>query len=161
MNKEDLTKEADKLSQEILHIETMASITNKHEDYLKAEDLNLKASKIQEELAKLELNYANKVNYNNGSIWYKQSAIRNKKNADKFKKANKEKVMNKNMVATELVKIAKLLIKADGQSPAQKEYQDFFKNKLDEAGVDSPADFDSDADKKEFFNDVSKEWSKK
>ena len=68
--------------------------------------------------------------------------------------------MNKDLVATELVKIAKLLVKADEMSPAQKEYQDFFKDKLDEHDIDSPADLDSDGDKKEFFNDVSEDWSK-
>ncbi len=63
------------------------------------------------------------------------------------------------MVATELVKISKLLMKADEMSPAQTEYQEFFKDKLDEHDIDSPADLDSDSEKKEFFNDVSEDWN--
>lgn len=68
--------------------------------------------------------------------------------------------MNKQIVANELLKIAKLLVQADEMSPAQEEYQEFFKDKLDEHEVDSPADFDTDSDKKDFFNDVSEDWAK-
>ena len=45
------------------------------------------------------------------------------------------------------------------QSDLQKSYQDYFKSKLDKFGVKSPADL-SDEKKKEFFNEISKEWEK-
>lgn len=38
------------------------------------------------------------------------------------------------------------------------EYQKFFMKAMKKFGVDSPADFKTDADKKEFFNYVDKEW---
>ena len=44
-------------------------------------------------------------------------------------------------------------------SELQKSYQDYFKAKLDKYGVDSPADLD-DEKKKEFFNEITKEWEK-
>lgn len=40
-------------------------------------------------------------------------------------------------------------------------YQEFFKKALDKHGVSSPADFDSDEKKKEFFNYVDKNYSAK
>ena len=42
-------------------------------------------------------------------------------------------------------------------SDKQKAYRDFFQKKLDEYGAKSPADL-SDADKKKFFDEISKEW---
>jgi hypothetical protein len=45
------------------------------------------------------------------------------------------------------------------QSDLQKSYQDYFKGKLDKFGAKSPADL-SDEQKKEFFNEISKEWEK-
>ena len=45
------------------------------------------------------------------------------------------------------------------QSDLQKSYQDYFKSKLDKFGAKSPADL-SDEQKKEFFNEISKEWEK-
>lgn len=44
-------------------------------------------------------------------------------------------------------------------SPLQQEYQDYFKGKLDEYGISSPAELDEEAMKK-FFNDVSDGWIK-
>jgi hypothetical protein len=43
------------------------------------------------------------------------------------------------------------------KSELQKSYQEYFQNKLDKFGVKSPADL-SDEKKKEFFNEISKEW---
>lgn len=43
------------------------------------------------------------------------------------------------------------------QSKKQKKYDDFFEGKLKEYGVKSPAELD-DAKKKEFFNEIDKEW---
>jgi hypothetical protein len=43
------------------------------------------------------------------------------------------------------------------KSEKQKEYQEFFKKKLKEHGVDSPADL-SDDEKKKFFDEIDKEW---
>lgn len=40
-------------------------------------------------------------------------------------------------------------------------YQEFFKKALEKYGVNSPADFDSDKKKKEFFNYVDKNYSAK
>lgn len=40
------------------------------------------------------------------------------------------------------------------------EYQEFFKKALDMHGVDSPADFKTDEEKKEFFNWIEKNWKK-
>lgn len=80
----------------------------------------------------------------------------------KVRKANTVKgseAMNKKLVASELVKIAKLLIKADEMSPAQKEYREFFNDKMDEHDIDSPSDL-SDEDKKDFFDDVKTDWAK-
>jgi|TARA_Y100000310_G_scaffold137835_1_gene136783 hypothetical protein len=37
-------------------------------------------------------------------------------------------------------------------------YQKFFKKTLEKFGVDSPADFKSDEEKKKFFNYIDKEW---
>jgi hypothetical protein len=42
-------------------------------------------------------------------------------------------------------------------SPLQQGYQDFFKDKLDQAGADSPADL-SEEDKSKFFNHIEKTW---
>ncbi len=50
------------------------------------------------------------------------------------------------------------LVEEQELSPKQKEYRDFFGNALKKFKVDSPADFKSDADKKEFFNWVSDNW---
>lgn len=44
-------------------------------------------------------------------------------------------------------------------SELQKSYQDYFKAKLDKFGAESPADLD-DEKKKEFFNEITKEWEK-
>lgn len=44
-------------------------------------------------------------------------------------------------------------------SALQKEYQDYFLGKLKEAGVDSPAELDTEAMKK-FFDGVSAGWIK-
>lgn len=43
-------------------------------------------------------------------------------------------------------------------SNEETEYQKFFKKALEKHGVKSPADFKTDAEKKKFFNFVSKEW---
>jgi hypothetical protein len=48
---------------------------------------------------------------------------------------------------------------SEEQSEAQKEYQAFFKKTLDTYKVKSPAEL-SDADKKKFFNEIDKGWSK-
>jgi hypothetical protein len=42
-------------------------------------------------------------------------------------------------------------------SELQDEYQDYFEEKMDEHGIDSPAEAD-DAKKKEFFDDVDEGW---
>ena len=44
-------------------------------------------------------------------------------------------------------------------SDLQKSYQDYFKAKLSKYGAESPADLD-DEKKKEFFNEITKEWEK-
>jgi len=44
-------------------------------------------------------------------------------------------------------------------SELQKSYQDYFKAKLSKFGVESPAELD-DEKKKEFFNEITKEWEK-
>ncbi len=41
----------------------------------------------------------------------------------------------------------------------EKDYQSFFQSMLKKHGVDSPADFKSDDEKKDFFNKVEKAWS--
>jgi 1,2-phenylacetyl-CoA epoxidase catalytic subunit len=43
------------------------------------------------------------------------------------------------------------------QSELQKEYQDYFKKKLEKFGVESPADMDVET-KKKFFNEIADEW---
>lgn len=43
------------------------------------------------------------------------------------------------------------------ESDAQSAYQTFFRGKLEEYGVNSPAELDKDK-RKEFFNEVSDEW---
>jgi hypothetical protein len=53
----------------------------------------------------------------------------------------------------EMVREAELLEKSE----LQKSYQDYFQGKLDKFGVKSPADL-SDEKKKEFFNEIAKEW---
>jgi len=45
------------------------------------------------------------------------------------------------------------------QSELQKSYQEYFKAKLAKFNVESPADLD-DEKKKEFFNDIAKDWEK-
>ncbi len=40
------------------------------------------------------------------------------------------------------------------------EYQKYFKGMLKKAGVDSPDDFETDQEKKDFFNSVEKGWTK-
>ena len=42
-------------------------------------------------------------------------------------------------------------------SDKQQEYREFFEGKLEEYGVDSPAEL-SEEDKKKFFNEVDKGW---
>ena len=42
-------------------------------------------------------------------------------------------------------------------SERQKEYRQFFKNKLEEYGVNSPAEL-SPEDKTRFFNEIRREW---
>jgi hypothetical protein len=44
-------------------------------------------------------------------------------------------------------------------SELQKSYQDYFTAKLKKYGAESPADLD-DEKKKEFFNEITKEWDK-
>jgi hypothetical protein len=44
-------------------------------------------------------------------------------------------------------------------SPKQEEYQEFFKNKLEEHEVKSPAELDEEG-KKKFFSEIEKEWTK-
>jgi hypothetical protein len=44
-------------------------------------------------------------------------------------------------------------------SELQKSYQEYFKAKLKKFGAESPADLD-DEKKKEFFNEITKEWEK-
>ena len=44
-------------------------------------------------------------------------------------------------------------------SELQKSYQEYFKTKLKKFGAESPADLD-DEKKKEFFNEITKEWEK-
>lgn len=66
--------------------------------------------------------------------------------------------MDKKLVASELIKLAKLLIKADELSPAQKEYREHFHETMDEHGIDSPSELETDEEKKEFFNDVDEGW---
>lgn len=44
-------------------------------------------------------------------------------------------------------------------SELQKSYQEYFKAKLKKYGANSPADLD-DEKKKEFFNEITKEWEK-
>ena len=66
--------------------------------------------------------------------------------------------MNKDFIASELIKIAKLIVKADDLSPKQEEYQQHFKDTMEEHGVDSPNDFESEEDKKDFFDDVDEGW---
>lgn len=39
------------------------------------------------------------------------------------------------------------------------EYQKFFTKAMEKFGVESPADFKTDAEKKKFFNYVDKEWT--
>jgi len=39
------------------------------------------------------------------------------------------------------------------------EYQKFFKKALDKFGVSSPSEFDSEEEKKKFFNYVDKNWT--
>ena len=53
----------------------------------------------------------------------------------------------------EMVREAELLEKSD----LQKSYQEYFKKKLEKFGAKSPADL-NDEQKKEFFNEISKEW---
>ena len=43
-------------------------------------------------------------------------------------------------------------------SGGKEEYQKFFKKKLKEHGVSSPAELKGDA-KKKFFNEIEKEWT--
>jgi len=50
----------------------------------------------------------------------------------------------------------KILEKIDNYL-SEETYEEFFKKKLKEAGVSSPAELD-DAKKKEFFNMIEKEW---
>jgi len=40
-------------------------------------------------------------------------------------------------------------------------YQDYFKKKLEEHGIKSPADIKDEAEKKKFFEDVDKDWDAK
>ena len=44
------------------------------------------------------------------------------------------------------------------KSKKQKEYEDFFKGKLGEYGVESPAELSTE-DKKKFFNEIESEWT--
>jgi len=46
-----------------------------------------------------------------------------------------------------------------GNISEESEYQTFFKKKLKEYGVSSPAEL-SDEEKKKFFNQIEKEWTK-
>ena len=50
-------------------------------------------------------------------------------------------------------KINKVLLEKDSA------YQEFFKKKLKDYGVGSPAEL-SDDEKKKFFNEIEKEWKK-
>jgi hypothetical protein len=52
---------------------------------------------------------------------------------------------------------AKVAMDFMAQSEKQKEYQEFFKGKLKEWDVKSPADL-SDDEKKTFFDEIDKEW---
>lgn len=70
----------------------------------------------------------------------------------KTKKVVVASELNNRIVASELVKVAKLLVKADT------EYQTYFKGKLKEHGVSSPDEFKTDEEKKKFFDDVKKDW---
>lgn len=49
-----------------------------------------------------------------------------------------------------------MFVKSD--SELQKEYQDYFKEKMDKHGVDSPAAFGDEAAMKKFFDEVSSGW---
>tara|TARA_E500000178_G_scaffold355122_1_gene426588 strand:- start:7463 stop:7747 length:285 start_codon:yes stop_codon:yes gene_type:complete len=44
------------------------------------------------------------------------------------------------------------------QNEEDSDYQEFFKTALKKFGVESPADFESDEKKKEFFDYVDKNW---
>lgn len=44
-------------------------------------------------------------------------------------------------------------------SKKQQEYQEFFKKKLKEFGVESPADFKDDKEEKRFWNTIELEWT--
>lgn len=64
--------------------------------------------------------------------------------------------MNKNVkVAKQLLKLARVLMAdEDGEHP----YHEHFREKLEEHGVDSPAELPSDEHKKDFFEKVTDEW---
>lgn len=51
--------------------------------------------------------------------------------------------------------VAKGIVEAEDS-----EYQKYFKGMLKKAGVKSPDDFETDDEKKKFFNDVEKGWTK-
>jgi hypothetical protein len=56
-------------------------------------------------------------------------------------------------------KIAEDLLAESELSPEQKEYRAFFEKKLKKYNVKSPSEL-SDEDKKKFFDEVEKEWTK-
>jgi len=45
------------------------------------------------------------------------------------------------------------------KSSLQKEYQEYFKSKLEKYGVKSPSELDEEK-KKQFFDEIAKEWEK-
>ncbi len=166
MSVEQLRKEAKEILKEIMRAELKADMSKTYESYKAAEEINLKAAKIQRELLK-EDHDAKKtlltINYNNSAIHFETSAKHYHDKAEKVKTASKlikgENKMDKILVAKQLVKLAKMLM-ADDLSPAQKEYQNFFEDKMEDAEISSPKDLETDKDKKEFFDDVSDSWAK-
>lgn len=80
------------------------------------------------------------------SIGYDDRQIR------KLEASEKETDMNRMQIASELVKLAEEL------SPKQKEYREHFKDKLEEHDIEHPGELESDEAKKDFFEDVGKDW---
>ena len=65
--------------------------------------------------------------------------------------------MHKNVkVAKALLKLAKELVSSTELT--EHPYHQHFRKKMEEKGIDSPADLSSDEDKKDFFEEVGDEW---
>ena len=93
---------------------------------------------------------------------FKQKAIVNAINLDELAEAKDmiNKVLLEKVEARiqEVKSTFRLLEDEVIKEEEDTEYQKFFKKTLKKFKVDSPADFDSDEKKKEFFDYIDKEW---